>query len=280
MARVSTTDLGDLWSQLGWQPDAGQLALFQHLQDQLRLWNGRLNLTRLVEGDDFWIAQVFDSLWPLVPLINSPRGRGEQGPPLQLIDVGTGGGFPGLALAIALPTAQLTLVDSVQRKVEAVRSMAAALDLGARVSLQAERIEKLGQSSGYRGRFDWALARAVATAPVVAEYLVPLLRPTGRALLYRGQWLPADQIQLEDAARQLRATVVDVDTCELPGGRGLRHALQLEPLAPCPRTYPRPVGIPAKHPLGATATEATAATDAAADAAAAAPDQRGQPGQG
>jgi 16S rRNA (guanine527-N7)-methyltransferase len=236
----------DLWQQLGWQPSANQLALLQQLQQQLRHWNSQLNLTRLVEGNDYWIAQVFDSLWPLLPLL-----QGEQADtPLELIDVGTGGGFPGLAAAIALPGARLTLVDSVGRKVEAVRAMVQALGLEQRVQLRCERVERSGQSNDCRGRFHWALARAVASAPVVAEYLVPLLAPGGRALLYRGQWSHADQAQLEPALSLLRARIERCDRLELPAGRGLRHALVLAATGPCPRQYPRAVGIPGKQPLG------------------------------
>ena len=83
-----------LWQELGWAPCAVQERLFVELQEQLRTWNSRLNLTRLVEGDDYWISQVFDSLWPLVPLLQSSPEEA-----LHLIDVGTGGGFPGLAVA-------------------------------------------------------------------------------------------------------------------------------------------------------------------------------------
>lgn len=245
---MSSPDLADLWSRLGWQPSAEQRSLLQALQDQLRLWNGRLNLTRLVEGDDFWIAQVYDSLWPLADVIRSAQdGTGQ--PHLQLIDVGTGGGFPGLALAIALPEARLTLVDSVQRKIEAVRAMAAALGLEDRLEFCSDRIETLGRSQPWRGRYDWALARAVAPAPVVAEYLVPLLKPTGQALLYRGQWSPDDQNQLMAAAALLKARLSAVQGSELPGGRGQRHAISLSPIAPCPMRFPRAVGLPAKQPL-------------------------------
>ena len=106
-----------LWQNLGWTPSASQLAQLVTLQEQLRLWNSRLNLTRLVEGEDFWISQVVDSLWPLVERLNGPPG------PLRCVDVGTGGGFPGLAGAIALPQARLTLIDSVGRQVEAVQAM-------------------------------------------------------------------------------------------------------------------------------------------------------------
>jgi 16S rRNA (guanine527-N7)-methyltransferase len=235
-----------LWQQLGWQPDPGQLQQLVMLQQQLRQWNSRLNLTRLVEGDDYWIAQVFDSLWPLLPLLQGEQAHAR----LRLIDVGTGGGFPGLAAAIALPEASLTLVDSVGRKVEAVQAMAATLGLTNRLSLRCERIERSGQNRDCRGRFDWALARAVAAAPVVAEYLVPLLAPGGRALLYRGQWTSDDQQALERALLPLQARLESCRRLDLPAGRGVRHALVLAPDGPCPRQYPRAVGLPAKQPLG------------------------------
>ena len=96
------------WNQLTWQPSGDQLQQFQRLQELLREWNGRVNLTRLVEGEDYWISQIFDSLWPLQRWLSDNK-------PLTVVDVGTGGGFPGLAIAIAMPQAQVTLVDSVGR---------------------------------------------------------------------------------------------------------------------------------------------------------------------
>jgi 16S rRNA (guanine527-N7)-methyltransferase len=232
------------WQALGWRPNDDQLQRLQALQEQLRHWNRRLNLTRLVEGSDYWVAQIVDSLWPLVPLLVQPATG-----PLRVIDVGTGGGFPGLAVAIALPHAHLTLVDSVGRKLEAVRAMASNLGLAERVQLRAERVERTGRQAEHRGRYDLAMARAVAPAPVVAEYLVPLLAPQGRALLYRGQWPPHDGQQLEAAALRLQATVERVERRELPQQRGVRHAVWLRPLGPCPAAYPRAVGLPAKQPL-------------------------------
>ena len=234
-----------LWQALGWQPSPEQLQQFMQLQQELRQWNSRVNLTRLVEGADFWIAQVVDSLWPLLPLLHERPDA-----PLRCIDVGTGGGFPGLAVAIALPNAQLTLVDSVGRKTQAVQAMAQALGLGDRVELRCERVELTGRQKSCRGRFDLALARAVAAAPVVAEYLVPLLTPQGEALLYRGQWGDADQLGLERAAALLKARISRQDSRELPAGRGQRTVLALQPQAPCPRAYPRAVGVPSKLPLG------------------------------
>ena len=234
-----------LWQELGWQPSPEQLQQLLQLQEELRSWNSRVNLTRLVEGDDFWIAQVFDSLWPLRQVLIEQAQA-----PLRCIDVGTGGGFPGLAVAIALPQAQLTLVDSVGRKTQAVQAMAAALGLADRVQLRCERVELTGRHGQCRGQFDLAMARAVAAAPVVAEYLVPLLKPGGQALLYRGQWTANDQSDLERALQLLRAEILHSEQRELPAGRGQRTALFVAANAPCPKGYPRAVGIPSKFPLG------------------------------
>jgi 16S rRNA (guanine527-N7)-methyltransferase len=94
------------------------------------------------------------------------------------------------------------------------------------------------------------MARAVAGAPVVAEYLVPLLKPDGQALLYRGQWGDADQRELERALHLLKAEIHSCEQRELPAGRGQRTALVVTTSAPCPKTYPRAVGMPSKFPLG------------------------------
>ena len=232
------------WDALGWQPSQAQRDQLVALQGQLQSWNQKVNLTRLVDGDDFWVGQVFDSLWPLTGELQSP----EQ--PLHWIDVGTGGGFPGLAIAIALPKARVTLLDSVGRKTAAVEAMANTLGLADRVRVRTERIETTGRDGAFRGSFDRAVARAVAAAPVVAEYLVPLLNTDGQALLYRGQWNDIDAVPFNRALRLLQAHLVEVQHRQLPNDRGTRHLLRVQPNGPCPRSYPRAVGTPSREPLG------------------------------
>ena len=235
----------ELWTLLGWSPDAGQLRQFIELQQLLEDWNSRVNLTRLVEGEDFWIAQVLDSLWPLLPELMSPDTA------RRCIDVGTGGGFPGLAVAIALPGAELTLVDSVGRKTAAVAAMAKSLGFGDRVLVRTERVERTGQDPSCRGTFDLAMARAVGAAPVVAEYLVPLLRRSGEGLLYRGRWHDTDDMELQSALKLLKARSLSLQRIELPSDRGARTLIRIGPETATPRTYPRTTGMPSKMPLGA-----------------------------
>ena len=234
----------ELWSLLGWSPDAGQLKQLVDLQKLLQDWNSRVNLTRLVQGEDFWIAQVLDSLWPLFPELMSPDT------PRRCIDVGTGGGFPGLAVAIALPGAELTLVDSVGRKTAAVAAMAQSLGLSDRVQVRTERVERTGQDPSCRGKFDLAMARAVGSAPVVAEYLVPLLRRSGEGLLYRGRWHDTDDKELQSALTLLKARSLKLQRMELPSQRGARTLIRIGPEAATPDTYPRATGMPTKMPLG------------------------------
>ncbi|MEC8214342.1 MAG: RsmG family class I SAM-dependent methyltransferase [Cyanobacteriota bacterium] len=232
------------WEVLGWRPETSQLEQLKALQDQLRSWNSRVNLTRLVEGDDYWINQVFDSLWPLHEELCTPHQS------RLAIDVGTGGGFPGLAVAIALPGTQMTLLDSVGRKTAAVQAMVDALNLRDRVNVRTDRIESAGHDPTLRGGFNLAMARAVAAAPVVAEYLVPLLQPQGSALLYRGQWGEADQRQLKRALLPLKAQLSSSKHCQLPADRGVRHLIRVQPVSLCPRQFPRAVGVPSRQPLG------------------------------
>ena len=239
----------ELWSRLDWTPDSVQREQLIALQQLLRDWNSRVNLTRLIEGEDFWIAQVLDSLWPLKAELDTADK------PRRCIDVGTGGGFPGLAVAIALPGAEVTLVDSVGRKTAAVSAMARSLGLAERVSVRTERVERTGQDPTCRGRFDLAMARAVASAPVVAEYLVPLLRADGQALLYRGRWQAEDQKDLDPALAMLKAKTVAIERCELPSARGARTVIRLMSEKPTPNQYPRAVGIPGKQPLGTQADD-------------------------
>ena len=232
------------WDALGWQPSQTQLEQLVELQGLLQSWNQRVNLTRLVDGDDFWVGQVFDSLWPLAGELQSAEE------PLHWIDVGTGGGFPGLAIAIALPQARVTLLDSVGRKTAAVDAMASKLGLADRVRVRTERIENTGRDGSFRGSFDRAVARAVAAAPVVAEYLVPLLKTDGQALLYRGQWTGTDEATFNRALHLLKASLAKVQHQQLPGDRGTRHLLRVQPNGSCPLSYPRAVGTPSRDPLG------------------------------
>ena len=93
------------------------------------------------------------------------------------------------------------------------------------------------------------MARAVSSAPIVAEYLVPLLNSTGEALLYKANWSTIEKEDLYKALVPLKATVKRIDNCQLPEEKGIRNVARLKRLGECATKYPRPIGTPSKRPL-------------------------------
>ncbi len=233
----------EIWQHLKWQPSNEQIQQLATLQYLLRQWNKEVNLTRLVDGNDFWVAQILDSLWPFNNELK------EQSQSLKIIDVGTGCGLPGLAIAIALPNSSVTLVDSTRKKTSVVNRIIEDLNLQSRVNIRTERIEVTGQNMAFRYKFDRALARAVGEAPVLAEYLIPLLKPTGKAILYKGKWTSPDQKKLTQALSLLQGKIEKVDSFKLPENRGIRHAIKIIRIGACPKIYPRSIGTPLRKPL-------------------------------
>jgi len=233
-----------IWNEINWVPNEKQLAQFIQLQKFLKEWNKKTNLTRLVDGDDFWITQVCDSLLPLHEELQYPKLSH------KYIDIGSGCGFPGLAIAIALPNSNITLLDSSSKKTSFLKEVSKELGLSARIRVVTERAESLGKDPIFRGDFDYAIARAVAPATVVAEYLVPFLNSRGQALIYRGNWSEKEQQILKKALTELNAEIQRTHEFLLPNNRGIRNIIRINSINKCPNQYPRAVGTPKKQPLG------------------------------
>jgi 16S rRNA (guanine527-N7)-methyltransferase len=159
----------------------------------------------------------------------------------ELIDLGSGAGLPGIPLALATGQ-RVVLVDSIKKK---VTFLARALaELGLEGEAVAARAESLAHDPAYRERFRCATARAVSTAPTVAELAVPFLAVGGRALLQRGAFEERERHAVTDAALMLGAAFVE----ERPIG-GDRRILVLAKRAPTQGRFPRRDGIPEKRPL-------------------------------
>lgn len=157
----------------------------QALEDHLRLllaWTSAINLTAIRDPETAVRLHLLDSL-SAIPLL---RSHGIE----SFIDLGSGGGFPGLPLAIVLPAERALLVDSVAKKARFVRTVAAALDLP-QVEVMPDRIERLADDPGHRARWPAVLARAVGALPELVELALPLLAPGG--LLIAWKRLPIEQ---------------------------------------------------------------------------------------
>ena len=123
---------------------------------------------------------------------------------------------PPVAPSIALPRAELTLVDAVKKKTFALRKISEVLEIESQVNIKTERIEITGRNPSHREKYDLAMARAVAAAPIAAEYLIPLIKTGGEGLLYRGNWSKDDSKILSNARKLLKAEISQIEQIKLP----------------------------------------------------------------
>ncbi|NTW96955.1 MAG: 16S rRNA (guanine(527)-N(7))-methyltransferase RsmG [Oscillochloris sp.] len=217
---------------------ADQIAQFARYAEELRRWNERLNLTTISEPVEIYRRHFLDSL-----SLARFWGAG----PVSLVDIGSGAGFPGLALKILRPALRLTLVESVGKKAEFLRHIAHELDLpGVRVF--ASRAEDVGRDSAEREAHDLVTARAVAELRVLVEYGLPLLRARGRMLAPKGAAAHDEAAAAAQALRVLGGVLVGVEPVDLPGLDS--HAVVIiDKVRPTDPRYPRVPGVPARKPL-------------------------------
>jgi 16S rRNA (guanine527-N7)-methyltransferase len=227
---------------LGIQLTSRQLNALEVYEQELLHWNEHTNLTAIREAEQIRIKHFLDSLTCLIVI--------REAPPARVVDVGSGAGFPGLPLKIIYPSMQLTLVESIGKKVDFCRHVIQTLGLEG-VQVIQERAEALGQMPEHRQQYDWALARAVAVMSVLVEYLLPLVRVGGAALAMKGESAPAEAHAAEHATRLLGGHLRKLIPITLPGVVEDRYLVVIDKVAATPNAYPRRVGMPAKHPLQA-----------------------------
>lgn len=246
MSQIETNVLppmNQIWSQtLNWQPSDAQEQLFQQIYQEVLEGNRQQNLTRITSPEDFWEKHLWDSLSGIIALEEILSHK------LQIIDVGTGAGFPGIPLAIAFPHWRITLLDSTRKKITFVNDLIAKLQLDNATGIVA-RAEELGRIPGDRASYDLALVRAVSKPSVCAEYSLPFVKKGGLAILYRGHWSDEDTASLTAAATQLGGKIELIHRWETPLSKGIRHCIYLRKDSTTAKKFPRAVGIPEKQPL-------------------------------
>ena len=235
--------LAEAVTELGIHLTPAQLARLDQLGAALREGNRRMNLTRITDPAEIETRHFLDSLSAAVPLLD----RLQSGEVLRLVDVGSGGGMPGLPLKIAFPMLKVTLVESVKKKADFLRHTLAELAL-TDIQVVAERAEVSARSSEHRDAYDWATARALGPLPVVIELCAAFLAPGGLLVAQRSGDLDGELIRAAPAFKALHLWSRTPIYLSLPGLPG--HGLVVgEKYAPTPEAYPRRAGLPRKRPL-------------------------------
>ncbi|MDP1779840.1 MAG: 16S rRNA (guanine(527)-N(7))-methyltransferase RsmG [Anaerolineales bacterium] len=203
-------------------------------------WNQKFNLTAIRDVESIRTKHFLDSF--------SCVQAWKANPPLRLVDVGTGAGFPGLPLKIIYPNMHVTLVESVGKKAMFCQHIVSKLGLEG-VEVINARAEEVGQNPAHRESYDWGVARAVANLNVLSEYLLPLVKVGGIALAQKGESGPAEAQSAEKAMKILGGKLKQLIPVNLPGVADDRYLVLVDKVAATPPKYPRTAGMAAKMPL-------------------------------
>ena len=220
-----------------------EIIMFQELQIKIKELNNKTNLTRLINGDDYWVSQVFDSIWPFktLPNINFDNKK--------FLDIGSGCGFPGLAYAITHPTSEIYLIDSSKKKTDALKSLIKEINFKNNIHVINNRIENIAHQSSMRHSFNIATTRAVSNPSTVSEYILPMLKKEGLGVLYCGKWTDEESKNLDKTLKILEGKFKEKKKILLPRSKGTRNIILIQPNNFCPKVFPRKVGKPEKNPL-------------------------------
>ena len=234
----------DIWqNSLQWQPNEEQLEKWDKLYQEILLINQQINLTRITEPNDFWEKHLWDSLAGVIGLDFLYYEDS-----LKVIDIGTGAGFPGLPISIIFPHWELTLLDSTHKKIKVINLFLEALKLNNSQTIIG-RAEDIGHVPEHREQYNLGLIRAVGKPSVCAEYVLPFLKVGGIGVLYRGNWQKEEEINLNNALKQLGGKLILVKQFSTPLTQSIRHFIYVKKIGETSYNFPRAVGIPKQNPL-------------------------------
>ncbi|MBN1231108.1 MAG: 16S rRNA (guanine(527)-N(7))-methyltransferase RsmG [Anaerolineales bacterium] len=226
--------------RLGIELSDEQNDLFIAFEELLLEWNEKINLTAIRDREGIRIKHFLDSGSCLRVMDNTSIDR--------VIDVGTGGGFPGIPLKILSPEIKLTLVDSVGKKTRFLSLVCDTLGF-TNVDVITMRAEEIGRLAEHRERYDWAIARALAPMPVLSEYLLPLVKVGGFMLAQKGSNAENEVQESKNAIGILGGKLKTIKPVTLDESAESHNLVVLEKIKPTSDIYPRPVGIPSRKPI-------------------------------
>ncbi len=224
---------------------SGQEELLDAYYRMLIETNEKFNLTSITGEQEVLEKHFLDSLSIAKLILPAEWNKSVK----KAIDVGTGAGFPGMVLAIAFPETEITLTDSLRKRLTFLEETAGKLGLRNVTTVHA-RAEDLGHQPGYREQYDLCVSRAVASMPVLCEYCLPFVRVGGLFAAYKGSNIDEEMANAEKAVSLLGGEVKERVSMTLPMTDYERKLIGIRKIRKTPAKYPRKAGTPAKNPLG------------------------------
>jgi 16S rRNA (guanine527-N7)-methyltransferase len=230
----------ELLEKQGITLNENQFKQFALYYEQLVSWNEKMNLTGITEREQVYIKHFYDSvsLSFYVPLNDI----------FTLVDIGSGAGFPSIPLKIVYPHLKITIIDSLNKRIQFLDNIVSQLNLSDVVCLHG-RAEDLARVDKYRDQFDIATARAVAKLNALNELCLPFVKKKGHFIAMKGSD-PTDEIQeAKFSFKELKSELLKIYSFELPIEQSKRHIIVIRKYFDTPNKYPRKAGIPLKNPL-------------------------------
>ena len=219
-----------------------QLAQFERYYELLVEWNDKMNLTAITDKEDVYLKHFYDSLTLIFSQHFVHEGR------FSLCDVGSGAGFPSIPLRIIFPECQITIVDSLNKRITFLSHLVSELGL-TNVSLYHDRAESFGQNKQFREQFDFVTARAVARLNVLSELCLPLVKKGGYFIALKAAKSEEEVSEAQAAIRLLGGQLIDEEQFLLPISQDERYLVTIGKKKETPKKYPRKAGTPNKQPL-------------------------------
>ena len=227
-------------ADLGYPLTDRQKEQYERYFELLVEWNEKINLTAITEKNDVYLKHFYDSIAPILQGLI-------QNHPIRLLDIGAGAGFPSLPMKILFPELDVTIIDSLNKRINFLHLLAEELDLDG-VHFYHGRAEDFAQDKEFRAQFDVVTARAVARMQVLSELTIPYLKVGGRLLALKASNAPEELEEAKNALNLLFSKVEDNLQYELPNGDP-RYITVVEKKKETPNKYPRKAGLPNKRPL-------------------------------
>ena len=213
---------------------------FERYFELLVEWNQKINLTAITEKEEVYLKHFYDSIAPILQgLIENQE--------IKLLDIGAGAGFPSLPMKILYPQLDVTIIDSLNKRINFLQLLAEELNLEG-VHFYHGRAEDFAQDKSFRAQFDIVTARAVARMQVLSELTIPYLNVGGKLLALKASNAPEELTEAKNALNLLFSKVEDNISYTLPNGDP-RYITIVEKKKETPNKYPRKAGMPNKRPL-------------------------------